>query len=299
MPSLRRLASGKVVAAAAILAIILAALAGCGGGSEQKRSRFAVIVMENTEFGNVIGNSDAPFLNSLARRYAIAEAYHGIRHPSLPNYLALTGGSTFGITSDCSSCSVDATSLVDQLEKAGISWKAYMESMPTPCFRGAVAGRYVKRHDPFMYYRSIADDHNRCSRIVPGSQLQRDISSDSLPDFSWISPNLCDDVHDCPLQDGDRYLAKVVPPLLQALGSRGVLFITWDEGTTNDGCCKLAHGGRVATIVVGDGAKAGTRSSVPYDHYSLLRTIEDAWKLPRMREANCSCTAAMTGLLAL
>jgi hypothetical protein len=286
----------KLCAIAAIL-VILAALAGCGG-SDRGRPRFAVIVMENTEYGDVIGNSDAPFINSLARRYAIADDYYAIRHPSLPNYLALTGGSTFGITSDCSDCSVNETSLIDQLEKAGISWKAYMESMPSPCFREAEEGTYAKRHNPFMYYRSISDNPDRCSRIVPESALERDISGGSLPDFSWITPNLCHDVHDCPLRDGDRYLSTLVPRLLRALGSGGVLFLTWDEGDSDDGCCEQAEGGHIATIVAGDGARAGTRSSVPYDHYSLLRTIEDEWGLPRLRGAGCSCTRAMTDLLA-
>jgi hypothetical protein len=287
--------SWKAVITIAVLLALTAA--GCGGSAGHQRQRFAVIVMENAEFDDIAGNPGAPYINALARSYALADNYYAIRHPSLPNYLALTGGSTFGIESDCTDCSVDASSLVDQLEKAGISWKAYIESLPEPCSRAKELGRYAKRHNPFMYYRSIADDQDRCSRIVSGSTLDTDISSGSLPDFTWISPNLCHDAHDCPLRTGDRYLSRLVPALLKVLGPEGVLFLTWDEGTSEEGCCERAEGGHVVTIVAGDGAKTGARSSAAYDHFSLLRTIEDAWNLPRLRGAACTCTRAMTDLL--
>jgi hypothetical protein len=149
-----------------------------------------------------------------------------------------------------------------------------------------------------MYYRRIYSDRKRCARVVPASALTRDMSAGSLPEFSWISPNLCHDVHDCPLRDGDRYLSKLVPRLLGALGKKGVLFLTFDEGDSNDGCCRQAHGGHIATIVAGGGAKAHATSSTAYDHYSLLRTIEDAWHLPRLRGARCGCTRSMSDLLA-
>src|SRR6185312_1438704 len=95
----------------------------------------------------VIGSRQTPFINALARRYALVRSMYAITHPSLPNYLALTGGSPFGITSDCTDCHVPtATSLADQLTAAGLSWKAYMEDLPHPCFRGASAGDYAKKH---------------------------------------------------------------------------------------------------------------------------------------------------------
>jgi phosphatidylinositol-3-phosphatase len=111
-------------------------------------AHIAVIVMENEEYGDVIGSRQTPFINALAGRYALAKAMYATSHPSLPNYLALTGGSTFGITSDCTDCSVNATGLADQLAGAHLSWTAYMEDLPHPCYGGAGAGEYAKRHDP-------------------------------------------------------------------------------------------------------------------------------------------------------
>src|SRR5205807_9453451 len=87
-------------------------------------TRVVVLVMENKDYGQVIGSAEAPYIGSLARRYALATGYYGVRHPSLPNYLALVGGSTFGITSDCTDCAVHGTSLVDELERRRISWRA-------------------------------------------------------------------------------------------------------------------------------------------------------------------------------
>jgi phosphatidylinositol-3-phosphatase len=253
-------------------------------------SHVVVIVLENRERVNVLGGRGAPYLDSLARRYGVATGYYAIRHPSLPNYLALTGGSTFGIHSDCTSCTVDATNLVDQLERAGISWKAYMEGLPRPCYTGAGAGQYVKKHDPFLYYTDVAGNPARCRKVVPLDQLDADLAAGRLPRFAWISPGLCHDMHDCAVFTGDRFLAGLVPPILRALGPGGVLFLTFDEGVTDRGCCAYAHGGNVATIVAGPLVRPGVRAARDYDHYSLLRTIEDAWGLARLRGAACSCS---------
>jgi phosphatidylinositol-3-phosphatase len=258
-----------------------------------------VIVMENEGCGDVIGNRNAPFLTKLARRYALATSFFAVSHPSLPNYLALTSGATFE-TTDCTGCSVQATNLVDQFERAGISWKAYMEGLPQPCFTGAAAGRYAKKHDPFVYYTDVVGNPARCSRIVPLTELLPDLEHGRLPAFAWITPNLCHDMHDCGVATGDRFLAGLVPGLVRALGPRGVLFVTWDEGETDSkgGCCAKAAGGRVATIVAGPLARRGVEVAVPYDHYSLLRTIEDAWGLPELRNAGCPCTRPLTALFA-
>jgi acid phosphatase len=125
-------------------------------------AHIAVLLMENEEYGDIIGSSSTPYINGLARRYSLARAMYAVSHPSLPNYLALTGGSTFGITSDCTDCSVRATSLVDQLEQRGLTWKAYMEDLPRPCFTGAGSGGYAQKHDPFAYYTRITGDPARC-----------------------------------------------------------------------------------------------------------------------------------------
>ena len=274
--------------------------AGCGSSSspapvvkqaafeakaKAKGSHVAVIVMENKEYSDVIGSSSAPFINGLARRYGLATSSYGVSHPSLPNYLALTGGDTFGISSDCTSCHVGAKSIVDELEGKRISWKAYMESMPSPCYRGGSAGDYAKKHDPFAYYDRIVSSSRRCSKIVPYPQLAQDMHRGRLPKFIWISPNLCHDMHDCEVKTGDSFLAGLVPPLMRALGRHGVLFLTWDEGSSDRGCCGGASGGHIATIVAGRDVRRGRRSAVPYDHYSVLRTISELFHIAPLRNA--------------
>jgi acid phosphatase len=222
---------------------------------------------------------------------------YAISHPSLPNYLALTGGSTFGITWDCTTCQVRSSSLVDQLARAGMSWKAYMEDLPHPCYGGGWAGNYAKKHDPFAYYTPVRAHPAWCRRIVPLSQLRADERS-GLPRFVWISPNLCHDMHDCPVSTGDAFLSHLLPPLLAALGPRGLLILTWDEGSSDDGCCRVAAGGHVVTIVAGGLARPGARLRTPADHYSVLQAIEDLFGLPRLRGAACPCTPSLRTLLA-
>jgi hypothetical protein len=262
-------------------------------------AHIAVIVMENEEYGSIIGSRQTPFINGLAGRYALAKSMYATSHPSVPNYLALTGGSTFGISSDCTGCSVHGASLADQLAGAHLSWKAYMENLPRPCYGGAGAGEYAKRHDPFMYYIPLRAISAQCDRIVPLTQLAADERAHALPRFIWITPNLCHDMHDCSTATGDTFLSRLVPPLLGALGSHGLLFIVWDEGTTNDGCCRMAAGGHIAMIVAGPGARAHARTTTPTDQYSILQTVEDLLGLKRLRGAACACTPSLAPLLSV
>jgi hypothetical protein len=257
----------------------------------------AVILMENEEYGGIIGSPSAPYINHLAGQYALARSAFGITHPSLPNYLALTGGSTFGITSDCTSCSVAGSGLAGPLSAKGVSWKAYLEDMPHPCFTGSGAGDYAKKHDPFMYFRGVTASSAQCGHVVPLTQLYGDERGHHLPRFIWITPNLCHDMHDCGTSDGDRFLRGFLPPLLRALGPRGLLILTWDEGSTNDGCCKLAKGGHIVTILAGGAARAGARLNTPVDHYSTLQLIEDLFHLRRTGGAACNCTPSLGPLL--
>jgi phosphatidylinositol-3-phosphatase len=281
-----------------LLALWLAAgQVGCGHGRpgsplalppsvpKPTSSHVVTIVMENKEYDDVIGNRDAPYIDRLARRYGLATASYGIRHPSLPDYLALTSGSTHGIDSDCTGCHVSGPSIVDQLDGVGLTWKAYMEDLPSACFRGAGAGGYAKKHDPFMYYDAVAGDPRRCSRVVPLEQLPADLRRGRLPTYSFISPDLCNDMHDCSVATGDRFLAHLVPTLLRALGPRGYLILTWDEGTSDRGCCGGSRGGRIATIVAGRPVRRGGRARRPVDQYGVLRTVEDTLGLGRLGSA--------------
>ena len=251
--------------------------------------------MENKEYGAAAGSPDAPYLNGLARRSAVAESYFAVTHPSLPNYLALIGGDTFGITSDCTGCHVSARNVVDQLKAAGITWKAYMDGVPRPCFTGSSAGRYAKKHNPFVYFDDITGDRARCARIVPMTELPADERS-GLPQFVWITPDLCHDTHDCPGRTGDDFLSQLLPPLIAALGPGGVVLVTYDEGTTRSGCCSYAHGGRVFTIAAGPGVRSG-RYAQRFDHYSLLRTIEERFGLGYLARAGSASTKSMSPML--
>jgi hypothetical protein len=260
--------------------------------------RVAILVLENKGCEEVIGSPEAPYLNGLAAKYAFASNYYALQRPSLPNYLGLTSGMTFGLAKNCTDCSFRGRNIVDQLEQAHISWKAYLESLPAPCFRGPSApNQYVKEHNPFMYYPNVASNPRRCRRVVPLDRLSKDIAAKKLPRFVWISPNNCHNSHNCSIGEADLFLSRLVPRLLRALGPRGVLFLTYDEGSTRDGCCGGAAGGRVATIVAGPAARRGVVSALDYDHYSILRTIEDAWRLPRLRGAKCPCTRPLSALL--
>ncbi len=255
-----------------------------------------VIVMENEEASSVIGSSDAPYINSLAQRYGRAAHYYGITHPSLPNYLELLGGSTFGIDSDCTDCFVNASNLVDQLERAHKSWKAYMEGLPSPCYVGdADASDYAQKHDPFIYFNDIRNNPARCANIVPLSGFASALQANALPNFVWITPNLCHDMHDCDVSAGDSWLKSFLPQILNsAAWQSSALFLLWDEGDSDEGCCQVASGGHIPMLVLSPLVKAGFVSSVNYDHASVLRTIEDAWGLGKLRDAACSCTNPLT-----
>jgi hypothetical protein len=246
-------------------------------------SHVVTIVMENKEAGQVLGGSR--YVVKLARRYGSATRSYAITHPSLPNYLALTSGSTHGIASDCTDCRVGARNLVDQLAGAGITWRAYLQGMPAACFRGAASGRYAKKHNPFIYYDDVAGRASRCRQLVPLSRLTRDLRRRRLPTYSLVVPDLCEDTHDCPVSTGDRFLRRLVPRLLRRIGPHGFVVLTWDEGVTDAGCCGGAHGGRIATVVAGPDVRRHARMRAPVDHYGVLRTVEDALGLGHLGAA--------------
>ena len=275
----------------ALLVLALAA-AGCAGGSVGATiparpppsvrvptfTHVVVVVFENKEATSIAGNPDAPTFNALAHRYAVLTNYDAVSHPSLPNYLALVSGSTHGISSDCTDCVIDARNLADTLAAAGKTWKTYAEDLPHPGYTGAFSGRYAKKHDPFLYFRDVADSRARRNRVVPFTQLSSDLRRHRLPDLSLVVPNLCDDMHDCSVATGDVWLKTHVVPLLHSRALRGgVVFVVFDEGTSSTG-----GGGHVYALALGPTVRGGSRFTRATNHYGLLRTIEDAWKLPRL-----------------
>jgi hypothetical protein len=260
-------------------------------------AHIVVIMMENKECSQVVSSKDAPYLNRLGRRYAVLRDLYATTHPSFPNYLALTSGSTLGATHTCAKCRYPQRNLVDQLDAAHISWRAYMEGMPAACYPASRAGTYAKRHDPFLFYTDVVDNPRRCANVVPLTRLRHDIDAGELPRFAWITPNLCDDMHDCGVADGDAFLAHTLPVLLRAVGPHGVIIVTWDEGTTKRGCCDgRAKGGNIPTFLVGGAVRHHVAPISVFDSYSILRTIEDAWRLPHLREAACPCTPTIGGI---
>jgi hypothetical protein len=235
-----------------------------------------LVVFENRERSSVAGSRDAPTFAALARRYATLSHYDAVAHPSLPNYLALVSGSTQGIASDCTDCVVSARSLADTLDAAGRTWKTYAEDLPRPGFTGASAGRYAKKHDPFLYFRDVLRSPTRRDRVVPFTQLSGDVARDRLPDFSLLVPDLCDDMHDCSVATGDAWLRAHVVPLLGRPALAGsVVFVLFDEGTSGEG-----GGGNVEALALGPAVRHGAVFSRPTSHYGLLRTVEQAWGLP-------------------
>ena len=258
-----------------------------------------VISLENKEFGTVIGSIKSPYFNVLGTSNTLLTQYYAITHPSLPNYLAMIGGSTFGITSNCEDCFINFPSLPDQIETSGRTWKTYQEDMPSPCFVGDTAV-YVQKHNPFIYFDSIRLDAERCARsIVPLAQLDVDITSLSMPDFMFITPNLCYSSHSCALGMSDAWLNTLLDRLVPALDASGkpyLIVVTWDEGQGNATCCGLPEpgGGRIATILISPQARRGLQDDTPYTHYSLLKTIEEAWGLPYLGHAADGSTVLIT-----
>src|ERR1700680_2087907 len=195
-----------------------------------------VIVDENKAYSDIVASPQAPYINGLAGQNGRATQYSAISHPSLPNYLALTGGDTFGITSDCpvTTCPVNAPNIADRIEAAGKTWKAYMDAMPTPCDVSA-SGTYAPRHNPFVYYNDIRNDAQRCANhVMPYSNLAGDLASTSTtPNFVWITPDVCNDMHDCTVPVGDTWLMNNLPALFSSPAwttQRSLLLLTWDEG---------------------------------------------------------------------
>jgi phosphatidylinositol-3-phosphatase len=284
-------AAAVLVAIAAVVAIALSRTT-TAPARVPRFTRVVVIVFENHEYGQIIGNPAAPSFNSLASRYALLTNYYAVAHPSLPNYVAMISGSTQGITSDCTSCRVDALNLADSLESAHKSWKVYAEGLPSPGFTGAGSGLYAKKHVPFLYFQDVLQNPSRLRRIVPLPSFAGDLRARKLPDFSLIVPNLCHDMHYCPVSTGDAWLGTFLPSLLASPELKGgVVFVAFDEGVDAD----TAHGGgHVPVIVAGPLVRRGVRATGILDHYGLLRTIEQSWRLPLLGKSRSA--APITGI---
>jgi hypothetical protein len=255
---------------------------------------------ENHSLDQVVGSSLAPQLAQIVRDGTLLTQFYATQHPSLPNYIALLAGDTYGITSDCNACTVNAANLVDQLEAAHISWRAYMQGLPADCSAGVhQSGAYAKKHDPFVYFSSIASDPQRCRNVVPYTQFAADAASGQLPQFVWVTPDLDHDMHGAAEGKTDAQLVPAADAFLGQLYRElraspdwkqdTRLIVTWDEGnggqTGSHGCCGGdAVGGHIATVVVRSTKPGGTDGRT-YDHYDLLRSIETLFGLSHLAKA--------------
>jgi hypothetical protein len=259
--------------------------------SSTSHSHVIWVWMENQSYSSIIGSPQAPYINSLATSCGLATNYHNITHPSLPNYIGATSGLPLAgllpFVTDCSpsaTCSTAAQSIFSQAD----SWKAYQESMPSNCAK-ANSGQYAVRHNPPPYYTTLSG----CSTFdVPYTQLASDLTNDTLPAFSFVTPNLVNDMHDGTIAQGDAWLAQNLPQIFNSKAYQDgevALFLTWDEGqgytsldcrtnTTDESC-------HVATIVVSPSTTPGTISSTLFNHYSMLRTTEELLNKPYLGEA--------------
>jgi hypothetical protein len=231
--------------------------------------------MENRSYSQVLGSGGgAPRLASYARRCGTATNYDAVTHPSLPNYIAATSGSTHGITSDCdpSSCPVAGRSLYGELARTGAGgWAGYAEDMAQPCDRASY-DKYAARHNPAVYYTALRASCLQHDVAMGGShgRFARRLAAGHLPAFTFVTPNLCDDGHDCATSTADAWLGywlgRITSSTLYRAGQT-VVFVTWDEGETSSN--------QVATVVIGPTVPPGDRSRRHFTHYSLLRTTED------------------------
>ena len=251
-----------------------------------------VLVLENHEASSIVGSSNAPYLNGLIAKYGFATDYTAVSHPSQPNYIALFSGSTQGVADD-GTHELSGKNLADQLEAKGKTWNVFAQDYPGGCFTGSTnngtgdgigsAGSYARKHDPAISFTDIASSPSRCARISSFAGFDP-----AAGDFELIVPNDCNDMHSCSVATGDAFLKAFVPKITDSPAfANSVLFITFDEGTSD-----IGGGGRVATVVVSPLTAAGSTSGAAYNHYSILRTIEDAWGLGCIGQ---SCTAGDMG----
>ena len=237
-----------------------------------------IVMEENTNYADVIGSASAPYLNALANQYGLATQYYASSHPSIPNYFALTTGQT--LTNDDSQTPltfpVSVDNVVRELVAAGKTWKSYAESIPSVGYIGGDAtgpdgGTFYTRHVPLPFMKDVQDSATQKLNIVPFTQLAADLAANDLPDYSFITPNGCDDAHDCSLSVADTWLKNNIDPLIKsaAFQKDGLLIIVFDESGNDN----TNGGGRVAAVIVSPFCKAGYKSTTLYQHPSVLRLM--------------------------
>lgn len=228
--------------------------------------------MENHRYSDVVGNTAAPYTSQLVQQCGAATNYTSVGSPSLPNYIGATSGSTFGIADDNppSAHVLTGDNLLRRVRTTGMTEKSYQESMPGNCLLSN-SGTYAVKHNPAAYYAGGSDrtacqaDNVPMGTTAAGNFLN-DLNSGTLPNFSFITPNLCSDTHDCSVATGDSWLQSWVPKILASSAYQSgntALIIMWDEYTP------------MPNVIITPSTRPGTLSAIAFNHYSLLRTTEE------------------------
>ncbi len=248
MHLMSRIGIAVIFAIGMMVPLVASAHTDVSNGKLKNFQHVFIIMMENTSYSSLIGNPNAPWINSAAANYGLATNYYGVTHPSQPNYIAATSGSTNGVTND-NDTTINVPNIVDQIEGSGRTWKAYMQSYSlcvTPLDHACGNQLYERKHNPFISYTDVQTNPARVAKIVDFSQFSTDLANNSVPDYSWISPDQCNDMHGraatpadpCDFSQvqsliatGDTFLKNTVSAIMnsRAWNGNSVIFITWDE----------------------------------------------------------------------
>jgi acid phosphatase len=230
-----------------------------------------VVVFENEDASDVIGAADAPYLTRLAKSGANFTNAHAETHPSQPNYLALFSGSTQGVTDDSCINRLSGDNLGSQLLAAGLSFVGWSEGLPRAGYTGCESGDYARKHNPWAEFADLPASANQPLSAMP-------VDYGQLPTVSFVTPDLCNDMHDCGVGAGDAWAKKFLAPYVTwAKAHNSLLLVTFDE----DGG---SHANHIPTFAVGAGVAAVT-SDRRIDHYDMLRTLEDMYGLAPLGSA--------------
>lgn len=270
------IAGGAVLLARALPGAIFGAISGGSGPNRRLPGTLFTIVLENHSYRDVVGSSSMPYLNSLISQYALATNYNSPYHPSLPNYIVMASGQTFGISDDTGHVIAGTDNLPAQFDASRVAWRGYGESMPHAGYLGTT-NDYAERHMPFGYFSYVRQDPTYlASRIVPMTPyFAQDLASGAVK-YMWLTPNICNDAHDCTLATSDNWLRTVIPQIQASPGYQrgGAIIVTFDEG----------EGGsdQIATVMISPLIRGPVRDATPYDHRSYCATVQDLLGMPRL-----------------
>jgi len=264
------------------IAFLILGCAAVGSAGTPQSKHVVLVVEENHSYDSVITEGGMPYLKSLAEKHTILVNYYANHHPSIGNYFTMTTGQTIS-TDDGYKGVVHDDNIVTQLVAANKKWKMYGDSLPEAGYIGGNKRPYVKKHFPMAYFANVRDDEKQRMNLVPVEQFVQDLkSSEGLPEFSMVIPDLDHDAHDGSLQEADNWLKKNIGPLLEDPNFQkdGILFVTFDEAAKSD---SNHGGGHIVTVVIGPLVKENFADNTFYQHESLLATIEDVLGLPRLK----------------